>query len=53
MVAAAREAGANADTLIVEGGATLTQGLAAGVSLRDLAEALNARVLVVARYEGR
>jgi BioD-like phosphotransacetylase family protein len=52
VVTAAREAGTNADTLIVEGGATLTQGLAAGVSLRDLAEALSARVLVVARYEG-
>jgi BioD-like phosphotransacetylase family protein len=49
---AARHAGAGKDVLIVEGGSTLSQGLVLGLSARELADALDARVIVVAKYEG-
>ncbi|MFN8535163.1 MAG: AAA family ATPase [Dehalococcoidia bacterium] len=48
----ARRAGDGRDVLIVEGGSTLTQGLALGLSSRELADALDGRVIVVARYDG-
>lgn len=51
VVAMAREAGSGKDVLLVEGGGTLSQGLALGLSARELAEALDAKVIVVARFE--
>lgn len=51
VLATAREVGAGKDVLLVEGGGTLSQGLALGLSARQLADALDAKVIVVARYE--
>lgn len=51
VIAAARDAGAGKEVVIVEGGAAPAQGRALGLSARELADALEASVIVVARYE--
>lgn len=52
VVVGATNAGAGKDLLIVEGPDTLTQGESLGLSARQLSDALNARVIVTARYGG-
>jgi BioD-like phosphotransacetylase family protein len=51
-VLAARERQASCDVLLVEGANDWRQGTLAGLSARAVAERLDARVLVVARYDG-
>ncbi|GIW08242.1 MAG: hypothetical protein KatS3mg060_3047 [Dehalococcoidia bacterium] len=52
VIEAARRAGATKDVVFVEGGSTLSEGLACGLSAPELAEALDAKVIAIARYEG-
>jgi hypothetical protein len=52
VVAAANQAGAEKDVLLLEGGASLRDGYVMGISNLQIAEKLGAPVLVLVRYHG-
>jgi BioD-like phosphotransacetylase family protein len=52
VIDAAKAAGDGKDVLIVEGGSSVSQGISVGLASWELANALDARVIVVAKYDG-